>query len=287
MKSFFRWIRELFRSGNRSQQTGKPQPPAHPSNQMDGPGDVQGNTTKDKAFFERYALELTGAFEGSGYDQVTGDFDGQGLSLGILQWCIGQGSLQNSILKPYFRDHEPTNHIEQKLAEIANVGISQGLKLSRAYFGGGKGNPKYINGIREFIVKARPYQIAAAKSNFDRAWAYANQYNMKSLKAFCWFFDITVQNGSLKGISKPNPSKYEWEKFIKAEGGINKSRWLALQAVNDETAILCEWTNLRANKNKWRPDVISRKCTIAHGFGMVHGKLYDFREDFKKYQGVE
>lgn len=273
------WIKSLFKKENRDMQN-EPRPPAHPSNQMDEPADVSETQDRDTAFFEKYALELTGAFEGSGYGQVTGDFDGQGLSLGILQWCIGQGSLQNSILKPYFRDHEPANHVEQKLAEIGSVGISQGLKLSRSYFGK---SPSYKNELKAFMLKAQPYQLAAAKSNFERAWGYANQYGMTSLKSFCWFFDITVQNGSLKGIGKPSVSKYDWEKFIKSEGGTNKSRWLALNVIDEETAILCEWTNLRANKNQWRPDVISRKCTIAHGFGIVHGKLYDFRDDFKKY----
>ena len=42
-------------------------------------------------------LQVSGTFENGGgatYDAVTGNFDGQGISVGILQWCAGQGSLQ-------------------------------------------------------------------------------------------------------------------------------------------------------------------------------------------------
>jgi hypothetical protein len=277
------WIKSLFKTENRDHES-KPRSPTHPSNQMDEPGEPQDNadhTIIDRKFFEQYALELTGAFEGSGYGQVTGDFDGQGLSLGILQWCIGQGSLQSSILRPYFKDHSPSNHVEQKLEEISNVGISQGLRISRAYFG--RKTPSYKSLLAEFMIKAKPYQIAAARSNFDRAWAYAEQNNMLTLKSYCWFFDITVQNGSLKGIPRPSASESDRISFVTREGGVNKTRWLNVKFLGDESAILCEWTNLRANKNKWRPDVISRKCTIAHGFGLVHGRLFDFRNDFNAY----
>src|SRR5262245_15753274 len=41
-------------------------------------------------------VKVTGTFENSGdpYEGVSGDFDGQGISCGVLQWNIGQGSLQ-------------------------------------------------------------------------------------------------------------------------------------------------------------------------------------------------
>ena len=40
-------------------------------------------------------LNLSGSFEGgSGWKNITNNFDGQGLSLGLLNQCLGQGSLQ-------------------------------------------------------------------------------------------------------------------------------------------------------------------------------------------------
>ncbi|MCX5795072.1 MAG: hypothetical protein NTY77_06230 [Elusimicrobia bacterium] len=51
-------------------------------------------TEADRIAFE-VALNISGSFEGDdGWVNLTNDFDGQGLSLGLLNQCLGQGSLQ-------------------------------------------------------------------------------------------------------------------------------------------------------------------------------------------------
>lgn len=46
------------------------------------------------------ALNISGSFEGgSGWKNITNNFDGQGLSLGLLNQCLGQGSLQPLMIK--------------------------------------------------------------------------------------------------------------------------------------------------------------------------------------------
>ena len=45
----------------------------------------------------RKALSVTSAFEGGGFGTVTGNFDGQGLSCGALQWAFGQGTQQKLV----------------------------------------------------------------------------------------------------------------------------------------------------------------------------------------------
>jgi hypothetical protein len=45
-------------------------------------------------------LNISGSFEGgSGWKNITNNFDGQGLSLGLLNQCLGQGSLQPLLIK--------------------------------------------------------------------------------------------------------------------------------------------------------------------------------------------
>ena len=43
-------------------------------------------------------LKVTSKFEGTDFGTVVGNFDGNGVSAGILQWSLGQGTLQSYIL---------------------------------------------------------------------------------------------------------------------------------------------------------------------------------------------
>jgi hypothetical protein len=54
----------------------------------------------DKGLLE-LCLKISGSFENGApdYHGVTGNFDGQGISVGVLQWNAGQGSLQIAALK--------------------------------------------------------------------------------------------------------------------------------------------------------------------------------------------
>lgn len=46
------------------------------------------------------ALNISGSFEGpDGWENLTNNFDGQGLSLGLLNQCLGQGSLQPLLIQ--------------------------------------------------------------------------------------------------------------------------------------------------------------------------------------------
>lgn len=56
-------------------------------------------TEADRVAFE-VALNISGSFEGDdGWVNLTNDFDGQGLSLGLLNQCLGQGSLQPLLIE--------------------------------------------------------------------------------------------------------------------------------------------------------------------------------------------
>jgi len=237
--------------------------------------------------WEQYAmLNVTGQFEGKGYGQVTDNFDGQGISLGIFQWCVGQGSLQEKILKPYFAANQPQNEVEVILKQISESTISKGMSLCKQHFLSGTKLKKEVReNLERFILNAKAYQIAASRGILNKAWGYCSSYDMMSLKSFCFFFDVVVQNGSMKEIKKPLPNKEEYKNFIEQEGGVNKIIWQeqyrSTIGIDDETIILCLLIKERALKNKWRSDVISRKGTIAHGKGIVHGKKYYFDEFIK------
>ena len=168
------------------------------------------------------ALQITGSFEGSGYNQISGNFDGQGISAGILQWNYGQGSLQNKILRPLI-DEYGTEVIDEKfplpVCQTAYMTPKEAIAFAKKYMLDDKGRLRknWADGWR-------------SRSPEDRAICPIGQYNRKLWEA-----------------SSPN----------------------------HEAKILFIWTCQRVSRNKWADDVISRKGTIAHGAGYVHGKKYD------------
>ena len=71
-------------------------------------------------------LNISGSFEGgSGWKNITNNFDGQGLSLGLLNQCLGQGSLQPLMIKmrdrnsSIMRDQFGTAHLASLDAMLA------------------------------------------------------------------------------------------------------------------------------------------------------------------------
>lgn len=266
---------DCFKKTNRNAESGETQSPHHPSNDSTPtyrPPAIEVNSR------HMFALELTGRFEGKGWNQATTDFDGQGISLGIFQWCVGQGSLQEKILKPYFKKHGPANNVESILYDISKVGISQGLKITRSKLS--KGNKFLSSAIKEgleaFCLKAKPFQVAASKDVLNRAEGYASQFNMPSQRAFCWFVDICVQNGSLNGVAKPGSAGYS--AFMASVKNLFNWQEYAKNPTQ-EIMILSMWTKARTKNNKWRDVVYKRKLSIAHGIGYVNGSYWLFDYD--------
>ena len=76
------------------------------------------------------AISVTGTFENSGdpYLGVTGNFDGMGISCGVLQWNIGSNSLQPLVRLAAARrraDHAGERRRDvDRVQFLANVGSS-------------------------------------------------------------------------------------------------------------------------------------------------------------------
>jgi hypothetical protein len=233
-----------------------------------------------------------------------------GISAGVLQWNYGQGSLQSKILAPAIQVmglKRLDNYFPAPVSVTANMSAKDAIAYAKKHMLTGKTvKTEWGHSWKMFLSSdvVKEIQLVAASSIASRAFQDALFSGLRSKRAFCWFFDVYVQNGSLKGIKAPQmpmkeritrwfqrasgeqgirsdvPMPYpvfaEYEKNVLAEGGLNKDLWL--KETKDEEAItLFNWIILRANNNQWRQDVISRKGTIAHMIGNVHGKLYDLK----------
>lgn len=252
------------------------------------------------------ALKITGHFEDScdPFGGVSGDFDDMGISLGVLQWNIGCGSLQPLVKKAgKLAVMEAMPVYGGDLWNACNSSISDGLKIVRAWQTGGtlkapaKKELKAFAHSKAFVSQ----QVVAAEKVAKYAWDAAIKWNNDigkgepSLREFCWFFDVMTQNGGLKGLTPSDVQKFiehigtdkaddvvcNWlESRTLANNGFkdsHKNAELWRNHVSDSDIILFVASYLRSQKSnpEWRSDVLNRKGTIALGFGWVHEEKHE------------
>jgi hypothetical protein len=231
------------------------------------------------------ALSITGKFEGSGYDNVTGNFDGQGISAGILQWNIGQGSLQSKILKPYLLKHGSIDKLEifpDKIMDMLAKSTPQsGIRLTVVHMHLAKRNklaPTWIKAWKKFLTMPEVIELQklACDSVADQAIHYCKQWDMLTQRAFCWFFDLVTQNGGLKGVTKPIVDQLKLINAIRFASPKNEDLW-SRKTISAEqvTLMIASFERAILSRAAYQKDVMDRKGTIAIGIGYVHGEKFD------------
>lgn len=263
------------------------------------------------------ALQITSQYEGG---QVTGNFDGMGLSLGYLQWNIGMGTLQ-PLLKAMAEGSESKADFDKIFSAQIKVGTENGKDIYRTQ----------AEILREVLAKSKAEQLQWAKtintdknkiiepwkSSFEQLvenehfiaieeeaaqyyWNTAKkiveqEYGVKSVRGLALAFDIAVQNGSVKtaaatmamqainGESTPltNPND---ESLTPNQRKIVEDMLSRIQSVDDEERhklyYLAAAVAINGGNDKYRWDSWIRKATIVAGEGTVHGTKLDLDRDF-------
>jgi hypothetical protein len=228
-------------------------------------------------------LALTGSFEtGAGipdcFAGVSGDFDGQGISFGVLQWNFGQGSLQ-PLLKRMFSEHpERSRSIFQErldlLVDRLNGGKSDLMAFARSVqhptrhflHEPWRGMFKSLGRTDEF----QRIEVDAATALYKAARQLCADYGLWSERAVALMFDIKVQNGSINSTVK-GQILADFQS-LSSRGGGEEPEVERLRIVANRRA--------DAAKARWREDVRARKLCIANGTGTVHGIPFDLEEQF-------
>jgi len=225
-------------------------------------------------------LEMTGFFETSKrppdcYSTLAGNFDGQGLSMGVLQWNIGQGTLQPLFRRMLYHHEGETRAIlgDDGYRQLRDVLLlkSKGQKQWAGRLELKKGS---YWGDRLRALGATPafqqIQVHFAGKRFEWALRRARELGYQTERAVALLFDIRVQNGSVgKRVTAEVKSAQGESEFEKGS-----REW--------EVASLMLLANRRAEvaHPRWVEDVRARKLTIARGKGKVHGHDVDLARDF-------
>ena len=256
-------------------------------------------------------VKMTGTFENSGdpYQGVSGDFDGQGISCGVLQWNIGQNSLQ-----PLVRGAGQAAVLAAMPAfgsdmwAACNGALKQALKIVRAWQAGTVLKSAARSELKAFMGSSamRQQQDAAIRTVGKKAetladrWAADRGAGARTLQELAFFFDIVTQNSSMKDLSFADVADFktaagsgkaddlvcDWlaattNKYAGKED-CHKNAKLWRNAVEGGPLDLLVLAYLRSQKSilRWRGDVLNRKGTLAVKKGWVHKTQFDFSGTF-------
>ena len=253
-------------------------------------------------------LTITGHFEDSDdpLAAVSGNFDGMGISLGVLQWNIGSNSLQPIVKylgKSAVTSTMPTRG--EDLWRACNTTVSAGLTIVRQWQPNNKLPKAVLNELKAFVRDApfQQRQLQVARSVGNTAWNtavdWANKRGRDSAtkKEFCWFYDVFTQNGSLKSLTVRKVQSFldnhgagsaddvicDWlaARTDDGRGAIDsrKNAVLWRNAVADEDMFLFVASFLRIQESNplWQSDAMNRKGTIAVGPGWVHKEKHNLK----------
>lgn len=213
---------------------------------------------------EDRSLQLTARFEGHGFGKIEGNFDGAGLTWGIIGFTLKGGEL-TAILTEVDQSHpdlidqafgaDKASRLRDlckeswynqltfaNLITVDHAGVTPDWTAAFATFGG--------------YPEVQAVQLERVKGYQDRARTDAAAAGLTGELGYALCFDVAVQNGGLDD-----------ERLGKVEA------WRAANPDADQQALRVAVATIVADtcNADWRADVLARKSCIATGAGTVHG----------------
>jgi hypothetical protein len=212
-------------------------------------------------------LGLTSTFEGHGYTLAEGNFDGAGVTWGIIGFTLKGGELSQIVDAAYSSDAalvrdcfgDCTDTLLKILSEPPTQQLSWASSVSSGASKSTLAEP-YKSGFRKLGESALGQQLQQQhvdRDYFQPALVTAKEYGLTSELGIALAFDIHVQDGGInhtvgdKVRAQMHPGMAERDVRVLIANGIADH---ALPA--------------------WSADVRTRKLTVATGEGTVHGVHY-------------
>ena len=218
------------------------------------------------------ALQLTAAFEGHDFTLAQGNYDGAGVTWGIIGFTLSNGSLGSIVLEVQGKQPELVRQTfggrTDELLRILRSSKAQQLAFADSIsLGASKARlaEPWRSAFQRFgdLEEVQAVQLGLADRGYFRpAIETARALGLTTELGIALAFDAHVQNG---GVSP------------QARERIRKE--LARHPVGNEREVRVIVANAVANQSRpqFREDVRSRKLTIATGAGAVHGATFVLR----------
>lgn len=215
-------------------------------------------------------LGLTATFEGHGFTLAQGNFDGAGITWGIIGFTLKHGELTKIIKSAFAEDPELVRSCfgektDELLAVLDKPWDQQLAWADSISLGNAKAQlaEPWKTAFRKFgeTELAQRLQLErVAEAYYKPALATAQRFGLTSEVGAALCFDIHVQNGGVKAAA---------ESVVRAQqtADMHESdvRLLIANAVADNAL------------PQWREDVRERKVAIAKGHGTVHGLIAELK----------
>jgi hypothetical protein len=219
--------------------------------------------------FER-CLQLTARFEGHGYKLIAGNFDGAGLTWGIIGFTLQHGEIQAIVNEVATRAPELFRAFGDGADELLIAFKTRSKAQLIAWadeISTGKSKQSIVEPWRSGFAAlgAEPLvqeiqRRGARDKYFMPALATAGRLRLDSDLGTALCFDVHVQNG---GVKRGDEDAYDREmrKPKRAKTPLARRQLLATLVADSA-------------RKAYRDDVIARKNAIATGQGVAHGQLF-------------
>ncbi len=262
----------------------------------------------DRSAFQ-LALNITGSFEGlTGWSNLTNNFDGQGLSLGLLNQNLGTGSLQPLLIEMR------TQHYNQMQSFFSATHFQSLSEMLQTY-----GASVRLQSLKEEVLPdsssldidwAPAVQLfALSRESASVQWAVQNLYNgtafkkdwereLNALATSSSYVSIQIRSAqvihakarklqSTLGLNDLRSYLVMFD-FVVQNGGLDSQEIPEYQAAVKKNPLMTTQQKLlkilelrlRRVKPRYVADVRSRKMALILGMGVFHGDHRQFEKEY-------
>ena len=213
-------------------------------------------------------LQITAEFEGTGFTKAVGNFDGAGITWGIIGFTLSNGEL-GAVLKEIRSAHPAVfsaafGELEAKIVEVINSSHSAQIHFANSI---SLGSSKMR--IQDVWAKAfeklgsdlsvQQIQLQRTEKFFEIANRDRERFDVQNELGLALCFDIAVQNGGIDATER-----------TRIRNKINQNH----PATQQDLRIIIANVVAENSNPQFIEDVRRRKLTLATAQGTVHGSRF-------------
>jgi hypothetical protein len=228
-------------------------------------------TSSDAPDLRQRCLQATADFEGTGFTKAVGNFDGAGLTWGIIGFTLSNGELTR-LLKEIRSSHADIfraafGDLTARINQVLDAGPAEQMSFANS-ISVGSSKMKILDVWADAFARlgsdpaVQEIQLRHTERFFDIAMRDVGRFGVENELGLALCFDIAVQNG---GIDSTEAARIN-SKLMQTPPTTQQDRRIIIANVVAENS-----------RPRFVEDVRRRKLTLATGSGTIHGSQYNLK----------